>query len=162
MRRLLWVDDDGETRFHWEKRLVEKLGWSLDWSVSVLDAARRLESTTYNAMVLDQMVPYETTALPQRSFDRDPLFTWGGCLLFRWLRGAEPPRGAPLDAIPPASDLRTIAAPLPANRTLPVLIISAFNYEDSLSELRGASSADQHMTIVMKPLSEKRIREFLK
>lgn len=154
-RRLLWIDDDGPGRFEYERYLVEREGWSLVWAEHVLDAAKLLSSEPFEALVLDQMIP----------FDRDdfgPLDPWGGCLLLRWLRGTYPPRHVPLKMTTREGHLGVHAPPLPQNMGLRLLVVSAFHNDQVLAEIRSASEKDQHLVVASKPLNEKRLLELLK
>jgi CheY-like chemotaxis protein len=78
-KTLLWVDDDGEERFLHEKYNLGKKGWSITWALTVLEAARILAEKSFDAVLLDQMLP------PQKYEDEPSL--WGGCALLYWLRG---------------------------------------------------------------------------
>lgn len=154
-RRLLWIDDDGPGRFEYERYLVEREGWSLVWAEHVLDAVTRLASEPFDALVIDQMLPFDAE---DRGFP-DP---WGGCLLLRWLRGTYPPRHVPLKMLTREGHLGAQPPPLPANVGLRLLVVSAFHNEEVLGEIRAASEKDQHIVVASKPLNERRLLELLK
>jgi hypothetical protein len=152
--KLLWTDDDGPNRFEYERYLIDSCGWSVSWAANVLQASEKLAGETFNALILDQMIPYQGD-------ERGPLFPWGGCLLLHWLRGTYPPKRAPIDDIPPGKDLGQ-RKPHPDNQRLRVMVVSAFHDDDVLTALRGASDLDRHLSISSKPTSDKKILDFLR
>lgn len=118
-KTLLWVDDDGEERFLYEKYSLEKKGWSITWALTVLEAARNLEEKSFDAVLLDQMLP------PQK-YEDEPSY-WGGCALLYWLRGAE--------RIQDATDFDFLGelTPRDHNQEIRVTLVSAF-YDDHVMD----------------------------
>jgi len=116
-KTLLWVDDDGKERFLYEQYNLEKRGWSITWSLTVLEAARNLEEKPFDAVLLDQTLP------PQR-YEDEPSY-WGGCALLYWLRGGE--------RLQDTTDFDFLGELTPRghNQNIGVTLVSAF-YDDQV------------------------------
>jgi CheY-like chemotaxis protein len=116
-KTLLWVDDDGEERFLYEKYNLEKRGWRITWAFTVREAAMKLAEDSYDAVLLDQM-------LPPRNNEDEPSF-WGGCALLYWLRGG--------GRLQDTRDFDFVAdfIPRPHNQIIRVTLVSAF-YDDQV------------------------------
>jgi CheY-like chemotaxis protein len=145
-RRLLWTDDEGPGRFQYAAHRLQREGWQITWARSVDDAAAHLRETAFTALVLDQMLPLRR--------DQREGTVWGGCTLYRWLRGREVPAAAPAAIINPDG------APLPANRDIPVAIVSAYKHDDveaSIAEAGGPGNPEW----LGKPLDLDAIRAFI-
>ncbi len=153
-RRLLWIDDDGPGRYEYERYLVEREGWSLVWAENVLDAVKHLAAVPFDALVVDQMLPFD---IEDRGFPEP----WGGCLVLRWLRGTYPPRHVPRRMVTREGHLGAQPPPLPANVDLHVLVVSAYHNEDVLREMRSASEKDQNLVVASKPLNERRLIDLI-
>lgn len=138
--RLLWTDDDPPGRFEYEAFILEDEGWEIRWAPDVTAAAIALSKDSFDAMILDQMLPYEALR------KGDPL--WGGCLLLRWLRGKAPPPNVSLDPTGPLTRL----TPGADNRDIPVVVVSAFHDPKVEAAMRDASELDRGLVMVPKPI----------
>lgn len=138
--RLLWTDDDAPDRFEYEALVLGEEGWDVVWAKSVSEAARLLADQPFDALLLDQMLPY--TGLKYG----DPL--WNGALLLRWLRGKGPPPNVTLD---PKGELNTLK-PRVENREIPTVIVSAFHDPQVDSAMRDASEQDRALPLAPKPI----------
>jgi CheY-like chemotaxis protein len=138
-RVLLWVDDDGPDRFLYEEYMLTRRGWSVVWATSIRDALEKLGNGEFNALLLDQMLPLDPGPLA-------PADVWGGCLLLYWLRGKDWPSAAPQAGEP---DVFRSVAPLESNRSIPVIIVSAF-HDDEVEE--AIKAAEPAMQTVKKPI----------
>jgi CheY-like chemotaxis protein len=149
--RLLWTDDDGPDRFMFEYYSLERKGCKVEWAVDVFNALERLSRERFDALLLDQMLPFDKK-------DRETT-PWGGCEVLRWLRGSpsRPDLAPPLPAHPSG----TWPVPLEENRQIPVLVISAFYNEQVLAAMRGASKRDRELAISPKPTNIDDIERFL-
>lgn len=138
--RLLWTDDDAPDRFEYEALVLGEEGWDVIWATSVSEAARLLADQHFDAMLLDQMLPY--TGLKHG----DPL--WNGALLLRWLRGKGPPSNVTLD---PRGEL-SMLKPRVENREIPTVVVSAFHDPLVDSAMRDASEQDRALPLAPKPI----------
>jgi CheY-like chemotaxis protein len=75
--RVLWVDDDGPTRFRYEERFLQGAGVAIDWAVTLQTARKRLRERNYDFILLDMFVPDGSSS------QLDPL---GGLKLLEQLR----------------------------------------------------------------------------
>jgi CheY-like chemotaxis protein len=132
MPRLLWIDDDGPERFMNERRRLRKARWTVEWARGLQSAVERLTVEPFDAMLLDQMLPW-----PDREPGEPPDTTvevWGGALLLWWLR-----RGRAPDSLGSAVVARYAEMwdqqPTAANRAMPVVVISAFDDSDVRAQL---------------------------
>jgi CheY-like chemotaxis protein len=157
-RRLLWTDDDGPDRFMFECHMLEKSGWKVDWALDVTEALDRLAKVPYDALLLDQMLPW-------RHEDQNQLTTrettpWGGYEVLHRLRRAQNRH----DKAPPQSGEHGSwvgTEPLAENVGVPVLVISAFYDKDVLAAIRSASVQDRDLVISPKPTNIDEIIDFL-
>jgi len=138
-RRVLWVDDDGKGRFQYELSVLEEYGLATDWAVDAGEAVSSLSKTGYDLVLLDQVFP-----IGQESSYKD---VWSGCRLLYWLRGKQPPAGAPQGALW-ASLLRR-NQPAEVNRSVSVIIISGFQ-DDHVDE--ALRQENQDIAIFPKPV----------
>jgi CheY-like chemotaxis protein len=145
--RLLWVDDDAPERFQYEATvLLEDYKIEVAWARSVAEAIQLLRTQQYEAIVLDQMLPFSSGSLMTDY--------WGGCVVLHWLKRSKYPSAAP-----PAEDPSVfIGAPLAANMQAPVCVVSAFNDDDVHRELQRAC---ERLQIFPKPLDLEMLEEFL-
>ncbi len=147
--RLLWTDDDAPDRFEYEALVLGEEGWDVVWATSVSEAARLLSGQHFDAMLLDQMLPY--TGLRHG----DPL--WNGALLLRWLRGKGPPSSVTLDPNGELSMLR----PMPENRDIPTVVVSAFHDPLVDAAMREASEQDRALPLAPKPIDVSALISYL-
>ena len=145
-RRLLWTDDDGADWFVYEVHMLAAAGWEVIWAHDVLEAADLLSRQPFDALFLDQMLPWQRS-----THQKEALQIWGGCTLLWWLRQGRSP-----DALPYPERFRRLAlwqqAPLPANRTTPVTVVSAF-YDEQVEQLtRSAAPQDEGLELLAKPV----------
>lgn len=147
---LLWVDDDGSTRFPFEQSALEDAGWEVQWAEDAFAAASALAKTNFGVLLLDQLIPFDDR-------QRDRLSTsavWGGCLLLYWLRGRQPPRHAP--TVRGFSSLYELT-PLAENQDLHVVVISAFYDEEVAQAMCQASPMDASLKSLGKPVDIERL-----
>jgi len=140
-KTLLWVDDDGEERFLHEKYNLEKRGWTIVWALTVLEAAEELAEKSFDAVLLDQMLP------PQKYEDEPNL--WGGCALLYWLRGG--------GLLRDAKDFDFVAnlTPLSHNQKIRVTLVSAF-YDDQVMD-QVSKAPGPSVELVQKPITLTRL-----
>lgn len=148
--RLLWVDDDGEERFRYEQRILGARNWEIAWALDLLDAAEKLSTSPFDALVVDQSLPLRKGGEPTR--------IEGGYTLLHWLRRGEAPPGGEFDDFRrPLNGKQALGE----NRCLPVLIVSAFFDEDLDAKIRQISPEDQEILIAPKPLDEYSLRSYI-
>lgn len=147
--RVLWTDDDPPERYEYESYVLAEEGWEVVWAPDVGTAARSLSEQRFDALILDQMLPYDGLE------SGDPL--WNGCLLLRWLRGKGPPPAVTLDEQGALSRL----APLEANRAIPTVVVSAFHDPNVELAMRDASPMDRQIPLVPKPIDMTALLDFL-
>ncbi len=138
MPRLLWTDDDGPNRFMMEEFTLRQAGWTVVWARGLRSAVEALATAPHDALLLDQMLPWSDPE-DQRA-GRDGVDVWGGCLLLWWLRRGAPPPAAHPGQLARFADMWD-RAPLPANRALPVAVVSAFDDPDVRVQLAAVSEA---------------------
>lgn len=140
-KNLLWVDDDGEERFLYEKYNLERNGWTIIWAFTVLEAARKLSENSFDAVLLDQMLP------PQKYEDEPSL--WGGCALLYWLRGG--------GLLQDTRDFDFVAdlSPRSRNQNIRVTLVSAFYDDQVMSRVNNAPGPA--VELVKKPIAIARL-----
>lgn len=145
--RLLWVDDDGKRRrFKYEEAVLRKT-WSITWAHSVYSAANALASSDYEAIILDQTLPFRD--------EQPPNDIWGGCALLFWLSRPEKLPGVPRA---PAYEGLLALTPRPRNREAKVCVVSAFDDEGVAAQMRGVRS---DLMVRPKPIDLDALRQFL-
>lgn len=144
--RLLWVDDDGvRRRFQYEESVLRRT-WSITWAYTVYSAAEKLATEAFNAIILDQTLPFK---------DHPPNDIWGGCALLWWLS-----KGGISEAVPRAqtyAELTTLT-PLPGNREAKVCVVSAFDDASVAAQMRTARA---DLMVRPKPIDLDALRQFL-
>jgi CheY-like chemotaxis protein len=147
---LLWIDDDAPERFKHEHRLLSRHGWSVTWATSAMAGAEALRDTSFNAVILDQMLPWK-----KGTTGTDPEEVWAGCLLFCWLRDRQRPSKAP-----PRKDFERLytMAPLATNLAVPVILSSAYFDEDIMTSLQ---EIEPHLPELPKPIDCDRLLELV-
>src|SRR5215211_6192631 len=109
-KKLLWVDDDGERRFRYERRILQQEGWEVVWAEDINKAREALAIQDFGALILDQSLPFVK--------DGTPTGIEGGYLLLHWLRRGTLPEQFDL---PQGDTSSRPGPPRPSNRLLPVL-----------------------------------------
>jgi DNA-binding NarL/FixJ family response regulator len=145
--RLLWIDDDGSRRrFRYEEAVLSKT-WFIAWAHSVYGAAETLSTSEYQAILLDQSLPFKNQ--PQTDI-------WGGCALLWWL--TKP--GESLAVIPRAQLYEELNAltPLAKNRVAKVCVVSAYDDEGVAAQMRAARP---DLVVRPKPIDLDALRRFL-
>jgi CheY-like chemotaxis protein len=146
--RLLWTDDEGPGRFLYAAMRLEREGWEITWARSVTEAAKLLKERPFDALVLDQMLPIA-----------DPsggATVWGGCTLYRWLRGSAVAAGVPANLTAPAFQ------PLRSNQKIPVAIVSAYRHDDVEHATNEATSDAASLAWIGKPLDLEAVRRAIR
>lgn len=147
---LLWVDDDKPDKFLYEEMMLSNEGWGIQWATNVVEAARTLSAKKYQALLLDQMLPYEKDKRPD---------VWSGCLLLRWLREAELRTGIEMEEnYRELHDLK----PLRENTSMEVIVVSAYADESVEQEMKSASEKDRYLRFEPKPVIFDDILDILK
>ncbi len=155
--KLLWIEDDPRERFVYEEYILTNLdNWAITWAGTVLEAMIILNRESFDAIILDQMLPIE------KSINAPEV--WGGCYLLHWLRNGKRITNRYLDnqlkRYP--NPIHKKIAPLKNNKTTSLLIISAFYDEEVLKETRNASELDTKISLQGKPVEIELIRKILK
>ena len=153
--RVVWADDEPK-RMPYEARLIKRAGWELVWATSVIEAGRLLERGVFDALLLDQMMPYYGSVPDARE-------VWGGCLLLRWLAGTNAPSHAPTRWGEPEKSLErrmrlSDFEPQEPNRSIPVMVLSGYYDEDVLRAMREVRP---DITVHSKPIQLDRVLAFL-
>jgi CheY-like chemotaxis protein len=143
MPHLLWVDDDGPGMFLYEVYQLEQQGWTVEFAENITDAAAALQARDYRAILLDQMMPLGAD-------HNQPVDVWAGCLILWWLRQAGPPPGAPHASIE-ATPMLWDTTPRPANCSIPILMVSAFDDPDVDEDIRRIQ-APSPVQVFVKPV----------
>ena len=149
--RLLVVEDDAALGERLRTRLVAE-NYAVDLARDGIDGAHLGATEPYDALILDQMLPFDPSADTDRY--------WGGCLLLRWLRGAPSPEKAPVTEAR-QKDVLGRLRPRVENRELPAMVVSAF-YDDQVVEAtRNASERDHAIPFLDKPVDVDEVRRLL-
>ncbi len=154
MPRLLWTDDDGPDRFLREAYDLHRAGWTVRWATGVAEAAALLADGPFDALLVDQMLPWEGARGAGGPPSR-PL-VWSGCALLWWLRGLGPPPGLPPAAAGALGGLWSRPPPA-AGPGLPAAVVSAFDDPD----LRGALLELHGVPLWTKPVDRRLLMDFL-
>ena len=155
-RRLLWTDDDGADWFVYEASMLSRAGWEIHWARDVTSAVERLSAEPFDALIIDQMLPWRTGEVPTA----ETIQIWGGCTILWWLRQQRCP-----EAVPFPTRIRELAfwnqQPHPGNRAVPAIFVSAFYDEQVEQVTRSASRADASLEILAKPVRLGDLEHFL-
>lgn len=141
---VLWVDDDGPDRFMYEEYLLGRKGWVIRWACDVVTAACYLKDSRFSIVIIDQMLPIQV---------QGELSEWGGYHLLAWLRGAggqhhpEAP-GLPLEL----HQFGTLAD----NRSVPVIIVSAFS-DETIEDATRRLPCQASTAAIPKPIDISRL-----
>jgi CheY-like chemotaxis protein len=149
-KRLLWVDDDGEKRFRYERRILQKEGWEVVWAVDIDTACSLLTTEEFGALILDQSLPFVK--------DVTPTGIEGGYLLLHWLRRGALPEQFDL---PQGDTTSKPSPPRPSNRLLPVLFVSAYFDEDLRLQMQKLNGESRPIEIAPKPLDQHELLRFI-
>jgi CheY-like chemotaxis protein len=147
---LLWIDDDAPERFMYENFVLSQNGWEITWATSAEAGAEALRDRPFKVVILDQMLPWSTNGL-----GRDLAEVWAGCLLLAWLRDKRRPSKAPPRE---AFERLYTMNPLGANRTVPVILGSAY-YDDEI--MASLFEIEPQLPQVPKPIDCSRLLEIL-
>lgn len=146
-KHLLWVDDDGPARYSYELAMLKKDDWTVDWAHSSLEAIESLSVQEYHGVITDNTHPWKPSS---------DLLRWGGFHMLQWLR---------VDAeswdenFPFGEDLEGLV-PLPSNRQVPVLILSAFYDEEVVKKIDSMPGGDE-VSWMAKPAGTEALLAFL-
>jgi CheY-like chemotaxis protein len=156
-RRLLWTDDNDPSQFVYESHILRRDGWEIRWAADVQEGAALLRDEPFDALVLDQHMPFDLT---HSSADPRPLLIWGGCLMLWWLRSQRWPDEAPFAPTIASSPIWSWR-PMADNARIPVIMVSAYYDEGVESIIQSASPLDQDLEILTKPLRLPDLQDFL-
>ncbi len=152
-RRLLWLDDDAEELFAYEKYVLAGSGWTILWAHSLLEAATLLSTQQVNAVFLDQNVTDDAGV-------RENQPVWGGCRVLYWLRGARQDLPRPWlnpGEHEPWGDI----SPLANNQPVPVAMVSSFHDPEVWRVTLAAAPLDVRLKLLSKPIEEQEILTWL-
>jgi CheY-like chemotaxis protein len=131
-KRLLWIDDDGARRYPFEVGRIIKTGYAVTWANSGRQAEDSLRAGRFDAVLLDQQLPWD---------EHLPSVVWGGVFLLAWLKGLKLPAGVPsaqgFDAL--FGEGKGLLEP----HQCPVLVVSAFHDDAVARERRMLGVPDQ-------------------
>jgi len=156
-RQLLWTDDDDPFQFVYESHILGRDGWEIRWARDVQEGAALLRDHPFDALVLDQRMPFE---LARGQADPPPLRIWGGCVLLWWLRTQRWPDDAPFAPTIASSPIWQWK-PAASNTNIPVIMVSAFYDEEIERIIQSASPGDRDLEILTKPLRLPDLQDFL-
>lgn len=149
-KRVLWVDNDDIKRFRYERRLLKREGWTVQWAEDIDSAREQLAANCFQALISDQSLPFKKHSTPTG--------IEGGYLLLHWLRkGALPER---FD-LPQPEPRPSIGEPMPENREIPVLFVSGFYDEDLCMSIRELGFVYGTQGILAKPLDDTELMRFI-
>lgn len=172
--RLLWVDDDAPGAFPREQRFVSKKGWQLTWAVSQEAALKTLASEPFDALILDQQLPYGGDS--SRLDNSGKRLTWSGCMILHWLRDnhlsmeqapehvTQHLRSIEQKYRPYISNTEGSDSSDPVvfdNRYIPVMVFSAHYRPEVTDAMRNADAVDKNLSIHTKPIDLEVLRQFL-
>jgi hypothetical protein len=149
-KTLLWVDDDGERRFRYERRILAKEGWDVMWAEDINTARLLLSTDDFDALILDQRLPFEK--------ERTPTGVEGGYLLLHWVRLGILPEQFEL---PQADNSPEFEPPKETNRRLQVLFISAYYDEDLQAQMQKLNGEHGQIEITPKPVDPQDLLRFV-
>ncbi len=113
-KKLLWADDE-KSRLEFTVGFLERNGWSVDWTSTVIEAAEAASKNAYHFILVDQMLPFSR----ERSSEDD----WGGCRLLYWLkRSRQPVNATRIEGISKLKKIKKNSQ----NKNTTVMILSAF------------------------------------
>jgi len=148
--RLLWVDDDGEKRFRYERRILQQQGWEVIWAEDIDMACSLLTTEEFGALILDQSLPFIK--------EFTPTGIEGGYLLLHWLRRGNLPEQFDL---PQGDTPSQPGPPRPANQRLPVLFVSAYYDEELRWQMEKLNGDSGPVDIVSKPVDQQDLHRFV-
>lgn len=154
-KRLLWVDDDEEGRFSFEKLLLERKGWEGHWVKDIFGALEKLGTEEFDAVILDQALPFKYSNDPLKAHRES---VWGGCVVLHWLRRQPLPPQA--EGAARAKDLKRFQ-PKGDNSLVQVMIVSGFHDEELEKVTRSISPQDEEIQISPKPLDSQDLLAFI-
>jgi nucleoside phosphorylase len=148
---VLWVDDDGPGRFEFEIYCLKREGYRIDFAVDVIQAATLLCYRKYDAVLLDNLIPYRYGSV-------ESIGAWGGYVLYSWLRNSVRSKRAP-----PTVSLRDLdqLEPNPLNRGVPVLMCTAFHDDEVWSALQSAKLDNEKLLTAAKPINAHTLARWL-
>lgn len=153
MPDLLWVDDDGPSNFLFETYQLQASGWTITFAEDAAAAVAHLQQYAFQAVILDQMLPRDDSA--HGSID-----VWTGYLLLWWLKRGQTPSQAPQASIEALHPLLQ-QPPLPQNRTIPVIMITAFHDDDVHEAFDKVRRSEPAVEKLIKPVDFDALLGFL-
>lgn len=146
MPELLWVEDE-PAQLTAAQAEIEDRGWNVTFRSDIVSAAKELNTKRYHALILDLMVAGDRDGV-KRGFAN-----WATYRLLCWLDGM------PASAKPGVSEQwkqLDELIPLPENRKIPAMILSAYNAPDVTKAMKHANHARIGVEIPLytKPIDE--------
>lgn len=150
---IIWVDDDDPNRFIYEQKLIEARQATLVWAHTPEEAAERLAQDAYDAVILDQFMPFNAGAR-----DRSP---WAGYILLCWLRCLDAPNNIEQEVREAVQHLRDTYTPARLEGETPVLILSAFHDRDVEEAMQLMQSQGGRIPFIPKPADHRQLMSWL-
>lgn len=164
-RRVLWVENDGPSRFVWEERQLHESGWTIAWALTIEQAIDQLAVQSFDAIILDQFLPYTSSDPDARMVVDGPPQAWGGCVLLWWLRRMAPPKDLPRELGDEWKKRREgWPSPLPCNTDISATVASDYDYDEIRKSLQAASlkGLDTELEVLPKPIETDALLAFLR
>lgn len=153
MQELLWVEDE-PSQLTAARGEIEDRNWNVTFRSDIVSAAEQLRTRQYHALILDLMV----------AGDRDgvkPGFAnWATYRLLCWLGGM--PASAKSGVSDQWKQLDAMT-PLPVNRRIPAMILSAYNAPDvtRAMNLSNRTRVGTEIRLYSKPIDEVQVADAL-
>jgi CheY-like chemotaxis protein len=150
---LLWIEDE-PAQLTAACGEIEDRGWKVTFRSDIVSAADQLSTKQYHALILDLMVAGDTDGV-KRGFAN-----WATYRLLCWLD--EMPASAKPGVSAQWKQLDRMR-PLPENRKIPAMILSAYNAPDVTTAMKLANHARVGIEIRLytKPIDEVQVAEAL-
>jgi hypothetical protein len=148
LKEILWVDDDGPSRFVYEEYHLSRAGWRLQWANSTEEAAKYLSRVRVAGVIIDSMHPL-------KNYGDSPTIL-GGYQLLKWLKDDWSGHWGNAERIPPELARQK---PLSENRQVPVLVVSSFYDDEVERRIQRLPQADE-LSWLAKPIDGVKLMAF--
>ena len=153
MQELLWVEDE-PSQLSAARGEIEDRNWKVTFRTDIVSAAEQLSTRPYHALILDLMVAGDRDGVA-RGFAN-----WGTYRLLCWL-GRIP--ASAKDGVSAQWEQLDHMTPLPENRKIPAMILSAYNVPDVTRAMNLANRArvGTEIRLYSKPIDEVQVADSL-